>query len=183
MIGLLPRQLDVNGKMYDIRTDYRNCLLILTAFNDAENTLEDAYDIMINVLFKEIPEDIKDAVDKAIWFLNCGDAIQDEELSKKPLFNWEQDEHMLFSAINNVAGREVRNDKYMHFWTFIGLFQGIGEGYFSAVVSIRDKLNKGKTLDKTEKEFYNRNKGAVILKERLTEEEQERKDFINKMFD
>lgn len=181
MIGQLPRQLEVDGKMYDIRTDYRNCLLILEAFNDPENTLQDAYAIMLSILYKDIPENTDEAIDKAIWFLNCGDTLK-EEKPEKPLMNWKQDEQMIFAAINKVAGHEIRLDNYMHFWTFIGLFQGIGDGFFSAVLHIRQKLNKGKKLDKTEKEFYKQNKSVIDIKQPLSDEEKERRDFINKMF-
>jgi len=90
-------------------------LLIDTRFNDPENTIEIAYDIMLKILYKEMPENVNEAIEKAIWFLNCGDTMQDDTPSKKPLFNWQQDEQMIFSAVNNVAGREVRTDKYMHF--------------------------------------------------------------------
>lgn len=183
MIGFLPRQLEVNGKNYDIRTDYRNCLLALEAFNDPNNTLNDAYEIMLRVLYKELPTDINQAVDKAVWFLNCGDETSERDINKKPLYDWAQDEQMIFAEVNKIAGREVRADKYMHFWTFIGLFQGIGEGYFSAVLSIRDKLNKNKSLDKVEKEFYDQNKHLIKLKTKLSKEEKEERDFLNHLFD
>lgn len=183
MIGSLPRQLEVCGKKYNIRTDYRNCLLILGAFNDPDNTINDAYEIMLRVLYKELPLDIDEAIDKAVWFLNCGDETPENDTHKKPIYDWVQDEQMIFAEVNKVAGREVRADNYMHFWTFVGLFQGIGEGYFSAILSIRDKLNKNKPLDKAEKEFYRQNKHLIKLKTKLSKEEQEERDFINNLFD
>ena len=38
MIGRLPTTLTVDGKDYDIRTDYRDCLTVITAFNDSMPT-------------------------------------------------------------------------------------------------------------------------------------------------
>jgi hypothetical protein len=101
---------------------------------------------------------------------------------EKPVYDWNQDEQMIFAEINKVAGRETRLDEYMHFWTFIGLFQGIGEGLFCTVISIRQKLNKGKKLDKTEDEFYKRNKALIRLKPKLSQAEQEQYDFINELY-
>ncbi len=182
MIGQLPKQLEVDRKVYDIRTDYRNCLLILEAFNDPDNTLDEAYEIMIHVLYKEIPDNIPGAIERAIWFLNCGDSIDDEKPREKPVYDWQKDEQMIFAEINKVAGHEVRADKYMHFWTFIGLFQGIGEGFFCTVVSIRQKLNRGKELDKIEQEFYDRNTNLIKLNPKRSKEEQEKYDFLNKLY-
>ena len=36
MLGCLSRTLDVNGKRYDIRTDFRSILRVIAAFNDDE---------------------------------------------------------------------------------------------------------------------------------------------------
>lgn len=182
MIGSLPKQLEVDGEMYDIRTDYRNCLLILEAFNDPDNSLEIAYEVMLSVMYKKMPYDVNEAIEKAVWFLNCGNSLKNDKTSEKPVYDWEKDEHMIFSEINKVAGREIREDKYMHFWTFVGLFQGIGEGFFCTVLSIREKLNKGKALDKTEKEFYKRNESVIKLEPKRSQLEQAQYDYINQMF-
>ncbi len=182
MIGRLPTQLEIDGLMYGIRTDYRDCLLILEAFNDIELTHEEATMVMLEILYKDMPDNLEEATKKALWFLNCGDDSAEDKITEKPVYDWNQDEQMIFAEINKVAGHEIRLDEYMHFWTFIGLFQGIGEGYFSVVLSIRNKLNKGKSLDKTEDEFYKRNKNLIRLKPKLSQAEQEQYDFINALY-
>lgn len=180
MIGTLPKQLEVDGKMYDIRTDYRECLLIFEAFSDPELTIQEKQRVMLEILYKEIPDNLQEAANKAKWFLDCGKDHEESE-KEKPLYSWEQDEQLIFSAVNNVAGHEVRADEYMHFWTFIGLFQGIGESLFSTVINIRDKKNHGKKLDKTDQEFYEKNKPLIDLKKKRSKEEQEEYDRINAM--
>ena len=93
--------------------------------------------------------------------------------------DWEQDERIMFPAINKAAGFEVRQAKYVHWRTFIGYYMEIPEGIFSHVLSIRLKKAKGKKLEKYEKEFWNANKDICVLKTKLTEEEQVEKDRIN----
>ena len=83
---------------------------------------------------------------------------------------------MIFSAINKVAGCEVRSLDYLNWETFLGYFNEIGEGLFSQVINIRQKLNKGKKLDKVDKEFYKKNKEIIDLKPVLSEEEQRDKE-------
>ena len=177
MIGRLPTSLEVNSKTYDIRSDYRDCLLILQAFSDEELTDVEKQTTMLECLYidwEDIPqEDVAEAIEKAIWFLNCGDVTNNSKNhNQRPIYDWEQDEQMIFSSINKVAGTEVRALDYMHFWTFIGLFNEIGEGMFSSVVSIRQKKNKHKKLEKHEQEFYRENKNIIDLKRKYTESEQ-----------
>lgn len=174
MIGKLPTTLEINNNIYKIRTDFRTCLLILQAFNDEElNSLEQRL-ILLNCLymdFKDMPDtDYEEAINRGIWFLNCGDTVN-KPVSRKPLYDWEQDEQMIFSAVNKVAGKEVRTVPYMHFWTFIGLFNEIGEGMFSFIISIRNKKLKGEKLEKHEKEFYRNNKEIIDLRRRYNAQE------------
>ena len=71
----------------------------------------------------------------------------------------------MVSAINKVAGREIRTDSYCHWWTFIGYFDAIdGESTFANIVNIRNKKAKGKKLEKWEQEFYNANRDLCDIK-------------------
>ncbi len=184
MIGGLPKKLTVHGIEYDIRSDFRDCLTIFQCLSDPDFTYPEKIDVMVRILYVDwdrIPEaDIEAAVEQAIWFLNCGETQQDSK-SHKPvaiLYDWEQDEQLIFAAVNRVAGRELRECDYVHFWTFISYFHEIGEGLFSTVIHIREKKRKGK-LDKSEKEFYRKNKDLIDLKKRYSKEQQEEMDRIN----
>lgn len=169
MIGRLPTQLEVDGELYDIRTDYRMALLIFEAWNDPELLQEEKMIATLQILYEVVPENTSEAYEKAIWFLDCGQ--EHESSNSKPLYDWEQDEQMIFSAINKVAGHEVRADEYMHWWTFIAHFQSIGESLFSTVVNIRSKRNDGKKLDKVDQEFYAKNRKLIELHPKRTAEE------------
>lgn len=186
MIGKLPKTLTVNGKEYAIRTDYRDCLLILQAFIDANLNDREKSTVMLQILYKDyksIPqEDIQKALEKAVWFLNCGDSIKESKIKEKPLYDFEHDEQMLFSAVNKVAGTEIRSLDYLHFWTFIGFFNEIGEGMFATVINIRNKKNKHQKLEKWEQEFYAHNKEMIDLPERLSKEEKEEQELVDTLF-
>ncbi len=184
MIGLLPTTLTVGGKQRAIRSDFRVALLIFQAYNDPELSEKERYKIMLECLFEdEIPNcDIQDALEKAIWFLDGGQPA--DISSNKPtakVMDWEQDEQIIFSAVNKVAGSETRIKEYMHWWTFLGYFNEIGEGLLSTVISIRQKKAKGKKLEKHELEFYREHKDLINLKIKLTDEEQQEIDRINKL--
>lgn len=187
MIGKLPRKLNINGTDWAIRTDYRVALLIFQAYNDSEMSDPEKTMALLECLYEEfdnIPsEDYKQASDQALWFLDGGSNIDENSNHQqaKKLMDWEQDEQLIFSAVNKVAGRETRDVEYLHWWTFLGYMRETGECLFNTVVSIREKVNKNKRLEKHESDFYQENKSLIDLKKKLPPDEQERQDKINEL--
>ncbi|MDO4381286.1 MAG: Gp15 family bacteriophage protein [Clostridia bacterium] len=186
MLGELPRSLEVNGKEFKIRTDYRDVLKIVSAFNDRELEDDEKVYICLVILFKDFDklkkDDYEAAFKAALSFIDCGQ----EPNNSKPaphIMDWEQDEKIIFPAINKAAGFEVRTAKYVHWWTFIGYYMEIPEGIFSHVLSLRLKKAKGKRLEKWEKEFWSANKEICVIKTKLTKEEQAEKDKLNALLD
>lgn len=185
MIGRLPESLAVAGIAYPIETDYRNVLLILAAANDPDYTPDEKLYILLKRLLRDnlerIPEEHREeAAGQAKWFLDCGREDDQRKIHPK-VIDWEQDESIIFSAINKVAGTETRSVPYLHWWTFMGYFMEIEEGTLSVVLGIRQKKAKGKKLEKWEQEFYRNNKALCEIKTRYTQAEQEEIDYWNKL--
>lgn len=181
MIGVLPTTLEVNGIDYKILSDYRVALLIFQAFNDPELTEYEKLCVCLECLYEEVPEDnSQEALEKAMWFLDGGDIPKSEKVPKK-IMDWEQDESIIFPALNKVAGYETRSVEYLHWWSFLGLFNEVGEGLYSQVMNIRNKKAKNKKLEKWEREFYNEHKNLIDLKRKYSAEEQEEMERINKL--
>lgn len=153
---------------------------LLTAFSDKEMLGESEEEtniiralLVLNILFiDEVkPEDQNEAIKKAIEFIDMG--IESSRDVKKPtLMDWDQDAPLIIPAINKVLGREIRADKYMHWWTFLSAYMEIGECSFTHIINIRDKKAKGKKLEKWELEYIQEHKDIVLLKEKFTEKEQ-----------
>lgn len=203
MIGTLPETLTVGGEEYPIRTDYRNVLQVFEAFQDPELTQEEKWIVAIYLMFADFScydnafdaakagflvesaengFSIDEAIKQISWFISAG--MPDGINLEKPVYDWKQDEQLIFSSVNKVASREVRNqEEYLHWWTFLGYFREVGEGTFLFITGIRHKLNKGKKLDKDEKEFLSHNKELVKLEKPKTREEQEQEDQYNALLD
>lgn len=189
----LPTSLHVGGANYKIRTDYRVILDILAAMNDPDildpGMTEDEKQAekvltMLQILYTDFdrmpPSDWKEASEKACEFIDCG--IKDDGKPKPRTMDWEQDAPLIVPAINKSVKIDVRSVKYMHWWTFFGLYMEIGESTFSTVVSIRDKKRRGKKLEKWEQEFYRNNKHLVDLKAKRIERSDEEKDALRELF-
>ncbi len=178
MIGLLPKSLEIGGNQYRIRSDFRVALLIFEAFNDAELNDYEKVQVCLKCLYEEVPADTETAYRQAIWFLDGGN-IPKSPQNRKKVFDWKQDESLIFSAVNKSAGFEIRSAEYVHWWTFLGYFSEIGEELFSQIVNIRTKKSRGKKLEKWEREFYAEHREMIDLKRSVSAEEQAEIDRLN----
>jgi len=184
MIGQLPNSLNVNGTEYEIRTDFRDVLKIVVAFGDVELKQEERIYVCLYILYKDFEnmpqKDYQAALSEAIKFIDCS-ATEDDGKPSPRTMDWVQDESIIFAAVNKTAGMEVRSADYIHWWTFMGYFMEISDGVFSRVLSLRNKKAHHKKFEKWETEFWNNNKTLCVLQPKLTEEEKQAKDNLNKL--
>ncbi len=185
MLGELPNSVTINGREIPLNTDFRIALIVIQIMNDPDIKEAQKGILMIDALMGlenlKIPDDLEQAAEKCVWFMDGGKDYTQKQ-KEKPMMNWEQDEQIIFSAVNNVAKMEVRAQKYMHWWTFLGYYLEIQEGLFSTVLMIRQKKRRGKKLEKHELEFYKKNKDLVDLKQVYSEEEKKEIERLNKIF-
>lgn len=173
----LPKSLMVCGREYEVRSDFRAVLGIMEILNDVELTEQErCYLVLLffYIDFENMPVDsYQEAVRECFWFINGG-KYEDASKKKQPrLMDWEQDFPYIIAPINRVIGHEIRGDAYLHWWTFLAAYMEIGECTFSQIVHVRDMKSRGKQLDKTEQEWYRRNRELVDLKTRYTSAEED----------
>lgn len=168
MKGLLPRTLDVCGKPFEIRTDFRDILVICKALDDDSLTKEEKAYITLRCLFYDydkLPKDgLEEAVTKAFRFVGGGDIPKTKDTGKK-MIDFEHDGFMLYPAISKTLGViDVRDLDYLHWFTFLGAFGEIGNGLMSYTLSLRGKMNEEKKLEKNEREFLDKNRDIIMLR-------------------
>ena len=177
----LPKTLTVSGREEPIRYEYTAVLDAISALSDPE--LEDGEKVFafLYIIYENFEEfdsrDYKEAFTAALDFINNG--TEDSGKRSTKLVDFEQDYKIMIPAINRVAGKEIREDENIHWWTFLGWFMEIGECTYGNVLNIRSKKSKGKKLEDWEKEFYNANKSLVDIKPRLSEEEKKAEEWLN----
>lgn len=184
-----PTSLNVGGVDYEIRTDYRVVLDLFAALSDPELTDLDEQmtsymqsQVIMQIMFPDcdnIPhEHWQEALNKVSEFIDMG--ITEDSKNPKTM-DWEQDAPILIPAINRVLNCEIRAQKYIHWWTFLGAYMEIGESLFSNVIHIRQKKATGKKLEKWEQDFYKENKSLIDFKQkdrRSSEEKEELRDYF-----
>ncbi len=159
----LPTSIYIGDKEFKIRNsgDFRVVLDCFSALEDIE--LGEDFGILASlIIFYEdfdeetvptLDEDtIKQLILEMYKFFNCGKEDNSDAPNNK-LIDWEQDSQIIMAAVNNVAGKEIRQEEFVHWWTFVGYYMSIGESVLATVVSIRNKILRNETLEKWEKKF------------------------------
>ena len=125
-------------------TDSERKLACLLVFIQDFNTLEDVLSIS--------EDELALLINNIFLFFNCGQSDTGPRMNYR-VIDWEQDSQLISAAVNKVAGKEIRAEQYIHWWTFMGYFNTIGEGALSTIVGIRNKIARGKPLEKHERVF------------------------------
>lgn len=173
-----PKTVEIQGVEYDIRSDYRVAKDIFAALSDPELSDQERSYVVLNMFypnFKKMPvEHYKEALEWCMWFIKGGEDDDGSNTKSPKLVDWEQDFKLMVAPINHVLGFEIREAEYLHWWSFLsGYYEISGDSTFAQVVSIRSKLAHKKKLDKTDREFLNRNRKLVEFKNKYTESENE----------
>lgn len=101
----LPTTVEVAGRSFAIRSDFRAVLDALAALTDPDLTQQEQYVACLQILYprwKELP-DANAALRAAFTFINEGK--EDEKQGFRPrLVDWEQDAALIAPAVDKVLG-------------------------------------------------------------------------------
>lgn len=179
----IPTTITVGSTEYRIRNkgDYRMVLDCFSALQDASLNSNERLFCSLIIFYEDINciadinkfEDLEEAATKMFDFFNCGRSQSIGKKMNHKLIDWEQDSQIICSAINKVANKEVRAEPYIHWWTFMGYYSAVGESLLSTIVSIRDKIVRGKKLEKHEHTFRQENPEYFVWNTNNIDEEAE----------
>jgi hypothetical protein len=142
LFDALPQCAEIDGVLYELNTDYRVALRIITAFEDASLADFEKQCIMIKLLYKTPPPDMEKAAEIAVKFLNCGDENGDD--GEAPLYSFTKDAPFIYSAVSGVCGADVL-EKPLHWYRFSAYFRDIREdAFFSRLIYLRRGVRTGK---------------------------------------
>ena len=177
----LPEKVCLEGKIYDIHADFRDILELFSYLEDPDLPESVRWRIALGLFYEQPvpPEHRQAAMEYLVGFLTCGHP----DTPGPKLLCWQQDAQAIISGVNRAAGQELRAIPFVHWWTFLGWFHAIGEGPLSTLVSIRDKLRRGKPLEGWEKDFYRENRQRIDLPKHYSREEQAQIQALQDLLD
>lgn len=163
----LPTEICINEDTLHIRErgDFRVILDCFSALQDMELEMEYRIAVALFIFYEDFEsvQDVynypylEDAVTAMFKFFMCNEQMDEDKQNKAKLIDWDMDSQLIASAVNKVAGKEIRAEKYVHWWTFIGYYNAVGTSVLSTVIQIRKKIVDGKKLEKHEQEFKKEN--------------------------
>lgn len=182
----LPISVEIEGASFGIRNkgDFRMVLNCFKALNDVEfsdNETIRLYTTLIlfyedfhslDDLFQYDKEVLRTLQKEMVKFFNGGEETVKSNTENFKTLDWDYDAALICSAVNNVAHTEIRAEKYIHWWTFLGYYMAIGDCLLSEVVSIRYKTAKGKKLEKYEQKFKQDHPQYFSMDMRTTEQKE-----------
>ncbi len=177
----LPTFVNINGKEFHIRKDgdFRMVLDCFRALNDLELDREERIISSLIIFYQDLNcvEDVSECecigelAKEMMKFFNCG-RDDDTRKSSYRLIDWDKDSNLICSAINKVAGKEIRAEQYIHWWTFVGYYMSIGSSPLSTIVGIRNKIVRQEKLEKHEKQFRYENPQYFNMNYKSLEEQE-----------
>ncbi len=173
----LPKTATIGGQEYKIRCDFREILNIFSYFGDPNLADVLKWQIALSLFYEgEIPPQHRgEAMAYLADFITCG---KREGGNSPKLLDWEQDSQIIIGEVNRVAGCEIREKAFIHWWTFLSYFHAIGEGQLSFLVSLRQKRLRGEKLTDWEARYFRENRETVELKPKYSREEAEEREEL-----
>ena len=185
----IPTTITVDDREFPIRCrgDYRMVLDCFSCLNDYDLTEQERMVACLIIFYEDFDSTEKvfnidnelfmKLVKEMYNFFECGENPMHSMPYKT--IDWDKDSQMICSAVNKVAHTEVRACEYLHWWTFLGYFSEVGESVLSTVVGIRNKIKKGKKLEKHEKEFKANNPHYFIWDSRTAEQKKDEEEILS----
>ena len=139
----LPRTVGIDGVEYPVNTDFRACLRVMLAFEDAQLTPHEKQAILLQNIYSEIPGNIVGAIEAANLFLNGGE-VQENEHQGPRLYSFSKDANFIFAAFRQTHGIDLQRED-LHWWEFLALFMDLGQDTtFCNLVAMRKRVKTGK---------------------------------------
>lgn len=149
-----PEQVEVDGKLYKINSDFRtsiqfeilmqkkeltekqkefaNELCLLDKEMDRETAeLLAKYKDGLELYYPEIPNDINGAINAMLWFYECGKENIDKKKSKKSgsgkkIYDYNYDADYIYAAFFEQYHIDLAEQE-LHWWKFSALFSALSE--------------------------------------------------------
>ena len=177
-MNLLLDKLPTEYEGLKIDTNFRSFILYELLMQDRNVSEEDKIALTLNIFYKEIPKDIKKAIDGILWFYSRGDIEKKEtkigkENNKKRIYSYEHDANYIYSAFLSQYGIDLNEIEYLHWWKFKSLFEGLNEENQICKIMGYRAVDLSKIKDKETKNKYKKLKQTWSLPDERTEEEKE----------
>ena len=183
LIDLLPTSVDINGKKYEINSDFRISILFEILMQDKSINDKDKIYLALELYYPIVPDDVNLAIEKILWFYRCGKDVAKSKGNGKgksdiQIYNFEYDDDYIYAAFMDQYRIDLQDIKHLHWWKFKAMFKSLKEDNEIVKIMGYRSMDLSKIKDKEQKAYYKRMKD--IHKIPVSKNEQEKLEEIEK---
>lgn len=176
LLDKLPNKVEINQKEIDIRSDFRQGIQFEMLMADSSISYMDKMLKAILIYYPKVPEDISACVEKLIWFYNCGMKLKERKnvngkLTNKPIFSYEQDQYLIYSAFLQYYQIDLNDIEYLHWWKFKELFQELPDESKIKQVMMYRSIPITSNMSEDQRQFYANMKSIYRLNDDRSEKQ------------
>lgn len=172
----LPEKIEIEGKSWNLRTDFRNGIRFELAMLEPESSDTEKLMRGLEIFYPDIPTNLDAAVERVLWFYRAGEEIQSKSGAPgrvKRTYDFELDSEYIYAAFLSQYHIDLSRDD-LHWWRYLALFKSLSEdneivkimGYRSVVID--------SNMSREQKEFYGRMKKKYELPAAVSKDEQQK---------
>lgn len=180
LLDELPESVCINGKEYDIDTDFSTSIRFELLMTDSTVSKSKKILYAINLYFDVMPDDVVKAFDKIFWFYTGGEAFKKSAKANggaKRIYSFEYDSEYIYAAFLADYGIDLQAT-HLHWWKFKALFGSLKEeNMINKIMSYR-AMDISK-LKGEERRYYQKLKKQFAIP--LPKSEQEKIDKMNEI--
>lgn len=118
------------------------------------------------------------AIEQILWFYRCGKELANSNKSNEnnksnQIYSYEFDDNYIYSAFLQQYNIDLQEVKYMHWWKFKALFDGLNENTEIVKIMGYRSINLSQIKDVEKRKYYKRMKKLYALPDMRTQEEKE----------
>lgn len=175
---LLDKLPNITPNGFKIRTDFRESIKFELLMQDNKISEENKIYLALNLYYKEIPRNIEKALEDLIWFYSCNNKEKTKKniannKKTKQIYSYEFDSNYIYSAFLEQYKIDLNYIKYMHWWKFKSLFEGLNDKTKIVEIMGYRSVDLSKIKEKEEKARYKKLKNIYALPDMRTQEQKE----------
>lgn len=182
LIDLLPKEVTIDNKEYEINSDFRTSILFELLMQDSSIGEEDKILMALQLYYPQIPMNINGAIEKMLWFYRCGKDISKSKGNGKgksvtQIYSFEHDDDYIYAAFMDQYGIDLQDIDYLHWWKFKAMFKSLKEDNEIVKIMGYRSIDISKIKDKEQKAYYNKMRKLYEIP--ISKDEREKLDDIN----
>lgn len=117
----------------------------------------------LELYYPVIPENLQGAVEKIIWFYECGKEVQkgksgEGSTKAKQIYSFEYDDEYIYAAFLNQYGIDLQEVEDLHWWKFKAMFKSLKEDNEIVKIMGYRAMTIPMNMPKDQKDFYRKMK-------------------------